>query len=46
MEVSAMRAVLKRQYKSAWKWVHKVNNMSDSQVIAVYYRMKSSGQIK
>lgn len=46
MSVEAMRAVLKKQYKGAYKWVNRVNNMSDNQVIAVYYRMLGSGQLK
>ena len=46
MSVEQMRAVLKKQYKGAWKWVNKVNNMHDGQVIAVYYRMSRAGQLK
>lgn len=46
MSVEAMRAVLKKQYNGAYKWVNKVNNMSESQVIAVYKRMQGSGQLK
>ena len=46
MSVDAMRAILKRQYNGAYKWVNKVNNMSESQVIAVYKRMQGSGQLK
>ena len=46
MSVEAMRAVLKTQYGGAYKWVNRVNNMSDSQVVAVYYRMLNSGQLK
>ena len=46
MSVDAMRAVLKKQYNGAYKWVNKVNNMSESQVIAVYKRMQGSGQLK
>lgn len=46
MSVEAMRAVLKKQYNGAYKWVNRVNNMSESQVIAVYKRMQGSGQIK
>lgn len=46
MSVDAMRAVLKRQYNGAYKWVNRVNSMSESQVIAVYYRMRNSGQLK
>ena len=39
MSVEAMRAWLKRQYNGAYKWVNRVNNMHDGQVVAVYYRM-------
>ena len=46
MSVEQMRDVLKKQYKGAWKWVDKVNNMHDEQVIAVYYRMRRAGQLK
>lgn len=46
MSVEAMRAVLKKQYNGAYKWVNRVNNMSDNQVIAVYKRMQGSGQLK
>lgn len=46
MNVVSMRAILKRQYNGAYKWVNRVNNMSDNQVVAVYYRMLGSGQLK
>lgn len=46
MSVAQMRAILKAQYNGAYKWVNKVNSMQDNQVIAVYKRMQSSGQIK
>lgn len=46
MSVEAMRAVLKKQYNGAYKWVNRVNNMSEAQVIAVYKRMQGSGQLK
>lgn len=39
MSVECMRAILKKQYGGAYKWVNRVNAMSDSQVVAVYYRM-------
>ena len=42
MSIEQMRGWLKQQYHSAWKWVNKVNAMSDSQVIAVYYRLSRS----
>ena len=46
MNVISMRAILKRQYNGAYTWVTRVNNMSDAQVMAVYYRMLGSGQLK
>ena len=46
MSVETMRAVLKKQYGGAYKWVNRVNKMSEAQVVAVYYRMLGSGQIK
>lgn len=46
MSVDTMRAVLKKQYHGAYKWITRVNNMSDGQVVAVYYRMLNSGQLK
>lgn len=46
MSVDAMRAALKKLYKGASKWVNRVDAMHDEQVIAVYYRMKRSGQLK
>ena len=46
MSVEAMRAVLKKQYNGAYKWVNRVNQMSEAQVIAVYRRMQGSGQLR
>lgn len=46
MSVEQMRAILRKQYHSAWKWVNRVNRMSDAQVIAVYHRMLESHQLK
>ena len=46
MSVDNMRGILKRQYNGAYKWITRVNNMSDGQVVAVYYRMLNSGQLK
>lgn len=46
MSVEQMRDVLSQQYGGAPKWVNKVKNMSDRQVMAVYFRMLSAGQIK
>lgn len=39
MTVDQMRAILKKKYHGAPKWVNRVNKMSDDQIIAVYYRM-------
>ena len=46
MSVEQMRAILKKQYNGAWKWVNKVNAMHDEQVIAVYYRLSSVSKHK
>lgn len=46
MSVEQMRAILKKQYNGACKWVNKVNNMHDEQVIAVYNRMLYAHQLK
>lgn len=46
MRVDQMRAILKRQYNGAYKWVNKVNKMSDDQVVAVYHRMLHAHQLK
>lgn len=46
MSVEQMRAVLKRQYNGAYKWVNRVNKMSDAQVVAVYHRMLYAHQLK
>ena len=46
MSVDTMRAILKKQYGGAYKWVNRVNKMSTNQVVAVYYRMLDSGQLK
>lgn len=39
MEVREMRKKLKEKYDYSEKWVKKVDNMSDPQVMAIYYRM-------
>lgn len=44
-DVDKMRCILKRQYNGAYKWVNRVNKMSDSQVIAIYLRMRNSGKL-
>jgi len=38
------RELLKKAYPSK-KWAEKVNKMSDSQVAAVYLRLKSQGKV-
>lgn len=45
MSVEQMRAVLRKQYKGAYRWVQKVNKMPDNQVIAVYMRMLNAKQL-
>ena len=41
MSITAMRNYLKSypKYKKSPKWLTKVDNMSDNQVIAVYYSL-------
>lgn len=46
MSVDQMRAILKRQYNGAKRWVNRVNKMSDDQVIAIYHRMLYVHQLK
>ena len=46
MTYDQMRAVLRKQYNGAPKWVAKVDKMSTNQVVAVYYRMLHSGQLR
>lgn len=48
MSVVQMREILKKRtkYKNSYKWINKVNAMSDNQVIAVYYRMSKGGELK
>ena len=46
MSADTMRGILKKQYNGAYKWITRVNNMSDDQVVAVYYRMLNSSQLK
>lgn len=46
MSVDQMRAILKRQYNGAFKWVNRVNKMSDDQVIAIYHRMLYAHKLK
>lgn len=46
-DVKAMRKQLQNntKYKYSEKWYNKVAKMPDSQVIAIFLRMKSAGQI-
>lgn len=46
MSIDQMRAILKCQYKGAYKWVNRVNKMSDAQVIAIYHRMLYAHKLK
>ena len=46
MSYDQMRAALRKQYNGVPKWVAKVDKMSTNQVVAVYYRMLNSGQLK
>ena len=46
MSIEQMRAVLMKQYNGAFKWVNRVKNMSDRQVIAVYFRMLNAGTLR
>lgn len=45
MTVAQMRYELKNHTKySGHKWSHKIDNMSDSQVMAIYFRMSVAGE--
>ena len=48
MSVEQMRWSLKNKtkYKNSFKWINRVNAMTDNQVLAVYHRMLSSGEIQ
>ena len=48
MSVVQMREILKKRtrYANSYKWINKVNAMSDSQVIAVYFRMLRAGELE
>jgi hypothetical protein len=48
MSIVQMREILKTRtkYKNSYKWINKVNAMSDRQVIAVYHRMSRAGELK
>ena len=42
ISIAQMRGQLKTLYKGAYKWVDKVNKMSDMQVYAIYVRIMES----
>ena len=48
MSVDAMRVALKTRtkYKHSYKWINRVNAMSDNQVMAVYFRMSRNGELE
>lgn len=46
VSVQQMRNTLMKQYNGAWKWLEKVQTMSDNQVVAIYTRMQKSGTIR
>ena len=45
--IEIMRDALKNhtKYRNSYKWINRVNQMPDNQVIAVYMRMKRAGEI-
>ena len=48
MTVWEMRDALKKRtkYKNCYKWIRKVNAMSDKQVMAVYFKMERGGELE
>lgn len=48
MSVDQMRWALKNKtkYKNSYRWINKVNAMSNNQVLAVYRRMLDAGEIQ
>lgn len=48
MSVVQMRTILKERtkYKNSYKWINKVNAMSDRQVMAVYFKMLRGGELE
>ena len=48
MSVEQMRNALKTRtkYKNSYKWINRVNAMSDRQVMAVYFRMARNGELE
>ena len=47
MSIIQMRAILKERtkYRNSYKWINKVNAMSDKQVVAVYFKMLRGGEL-
>ena len=45
MDVKDMRKAISDEYDGE-KWKNKVRNMSDAQVMAIYYRMIGGGQVQ
>lgn len=45
MTVDEMREKVKKAYKGD-RWKRKVQYMPDDQIIAIFYRLKSKGQIQ
>lgn len=48
MSIVQMRVALKERtkYRHSYKWINKVNAMSDNQVVAVYFKMLRGGELK
>ncbi len=48
MSVVQMRTILKERtkYKNSYRWINKVNAMSDRQVMAVYFKMLRAGELE
>ena len=48
MSVVQMRVILKERtkYANSYKWINKVNAMSDRQVMAVYFKLLRAGELK
>lgn len=45
MSIEQMRAILMKQYRGAYKWQSKVKQMSDKQIMAIYFRMLNAGKL-
>ena len=47
VSVIQMRVILKERtkYRNSYKWINKVNAMSDKQVMAVYFKMLRGGEL-